>query len=279
MARRFEPVSLGSPTFTHVEMGPFQITRARFPAGLVLPAHVHERACVATTLSGSWDSVLNRRTHACSPATLLVEPAGERHSNHFGRATDVLVLQPDPSRGDVLRPCQRLLATARSFQDVSVAPLARRLASELPGRDEAAPLIIEGLALELLATAARGSIEPIAAGRQPRWLKRARERLDDGALAGLSVVDVAAEAGVHPVHLARVFRACFGTSPGAYARAVRLDRAAAQLAGTDTPVADVAQAAGFSDQSYFTRAFRRRTGWTPAAYRRQMRGCRGARDA
>ena len=49
MARRFEPVSLGSPTFVRAEVGAFQITHARFPAGLVLPPHVHERACVATT--------------------------------------------------------------------------------------------------------------------------------------------------------------------------------------------------------------------------------------
>ncbi len=40
-----------------------------------------------------------------------------------------------------------------------------------------------------------------------------------------SVGEVAAELGVHPVHLARRFRAAFGLSPGEYVRRCRLDRA------------------------------------------------------
>ncbi|HUF46861.1 MAG TPA: AraC family transcriptional regulator [Vicinamibacterales bacterium] len=272
MARRFEPVSLGSPTFTNVEVGAFQITRARFPAGLVLPAHVHERACVATTLSGAWESVLGRQSHTCRPSTLLVEPAGDRHSNHFTGTTDVLVIQPDGSREDFFRPCRKLLDEAQSFVDPAIGLVARRLAGELTGRDEVAPLVVEGLALELVATAVRGGNGSTLTRDQPRWLRRARERLHDGAVAGVSIGDVAAEAGVHPVHLARVFRACYGTSPGSYARRVRLDRAAARLVSSDEPIAVIAQDAGFADQSHFTRAFRRHTGWTPAAFRRRMRG-------
>lgn len=272
MARRFEPVSLGSPTFTHVEVGAFQITRARFPAGLVLPPHVHERACVATTLSGAWDSVLDRHPYACRPSTLLVEPAGDRHSNHFAVSTDVLVIQPDGSRRDLFQPCRSLLEEAQAFRDAGVGLIARRLAGELTSRDAAAPLVVEGLALELVATAARG-VERAKLGRgRPRWLARARERLHEGALAGLSIGAVAAEVGVHPVHLARVFRACYGTSPGSYVRRVRLDRAADRLAASDDPLAAIAQDAGFADQSHFTRAFRRHTGSTPALFRRRMRG-------
>jgi AraC family transcriptional regulator len=238
----------------------------------VLPAHVHERACVATTLWGAWDSVLGRQPHTCTPSTLLVEPAGDRHSNHFTVATDVLVIQPDGSREDLFRPCRSLLERAQSFVDPGVGLVARRLAGELGGRDEAAPLVVEGLALELLATAVRGADASRVTRGRPRWVLRARERLHEGAVAGVSIGEVAAEAGVHPVHLARVFRACFGTSPGSYARRVRLDRAAERLAATGEPLAGIAQGAGFADQSHFTRAFRRHTGWTPAAFRRRMRG-------
>jgi AraC family transcriptional regulator len=103
-------------------------------------------------------------------------------------------------------------------------------------------------------------------------VRRARERLRDAPADGVSIAAIAAEAGVHPVHLARMFRACYGTSPGSYARRVRLDRAAERLAATDVPLAEVATDAGFADQSHFTRAFRRHTGLPPGRYRRRMRG-------
>jgi AraC family transcriptional regulator len=272
MSRRYDPVSMGSPRFTTVEVGAFQITRARFPAGLVLPAHVHERACVATTMSGAWSSVLDRRARDCRTSTLLVEPAGERHSNHFESPADVLVIQPDTGRGELLQPCLPLVGAVHCFRDGGVGLLARRLSAELTARDRLAPLVIEGLALELIATAARGAQARLEPTASPAWVRRARERLRDAPADGVSIAAIAAEAGVHPVHLARMFRACYGTSPGSYARRVRLDRAAERLAATDVPLAEVATDAGFADQSHFTRAFRRHTGLPPGRYRRRMRG-------
>lgn len=272
MAHRFAPVSLGSPRFTSREVGAFQITRARFPAGLVLSPHVHERACVATTLSGSWNSVLDGRPRECAPATLLVEPPGERHSNHFTDATDVLVIQPDPAREELWHPCARLLGAVHCFREPGLRLIAGRLAAELQARDQTASLVVEGLALEMFATATRGLAGGVPPAAHPDWVRRARDRLHEGAVDGVSVADIAREAGVHPVHLARVFRACYGTSPGLYARRVRLDRAAEHLAATYATLAEVAQAAGFADQSHFTRAFRQHTGMTPGRFRRLTRG-------
>ena len=40
---------------------------------------------------------------------------------------------------------------------------------------------------------------------------------------------------------------------------------------TDRPLAEIAAATGFTDQSHFTRRFRQTTGLTPDAYRRRFR--------
>lgn len=272
MARRFEPVSLGSPRYRTADVGAFRITHARFPAGLVLGAHIHDRACVATTMRGTWDSVLGRRAYECGPSTLLVEPPTARHANHFSSPCDVLVVQPDQSSGDLLEPCAGLLGEAQSFRDVRLGVLARRLTEELTGQDDLTPLVLEGLALELLGTAARRSAARVQPGGCPRWARLARERLHEEASQGMSIAAVAAEVGVHPVHLARVFRACFGTSPGNYARRVRLDRAADRLSTTNVSLARIAADAGFADQSHFTRAFRRHAGIPPGTFRRRTRG-------
>jgi hypothetical protein len=74
------------------------VTDAWFPPGLGLPPHEHERAVIAVTLDGGWNSVMLRRPYECSPGTLLVEPAGERHSNQFGTCGGrVVIVQPHAS--------------------------------------------------------------------------------------------------------------------------------------------------------------------------------------
>jgi AraC-like DNA-binding protein len=50
-----------------------------------------------------------------------------------------------------------------------------------------------------------------------------------------------------------------------------VEEAARRLADTDQPLAEIALACGFCDQSHLTRTFRRRTGLTPGAWRRAAR--------
>jgi len=85
----------------------------------------------------------------------------------------------------------------------------------------------------------------------------------------LGVRDIAAEFNVHPVHLARAFRATWGCSPGELIRWRRVDRAAELLRSMELPAAHIAAETGFVDQSHMTRAFRAVYGTTPAAYRRE----------
>jgi AraC family transcriptional regulator len=86
---------------------------------------------------------------------------------------------------------------------------------------------------------------------------------------GLS--ELASEVGVNAAHLARVFRARYGTSVGEYGRRLRLDWAAGEIARDDRPIAEIATEAGFADQSHFTRLFRRHVGTTPARFREEAR--------
>lgn len=68
-----------------------------------------------------------------------------------------------------------------------------------------------------------------------------------------------------------LFREELDTSPHAWLLQQRIELACRILAGTNRSIADVAQAAGFSDQSALTRAMRQGLDVTPAAYRRAMR--------
>jgi AraC family transcriptional regulator len=85
----------------------------------------------------------------------------------------------------------------------------------------------------------------------------------------LSLEAIAAAVGVHPSHLARVFRQQHQCTVGEYVRRLRLEFACHHLTTSDTPLAEIALAAGFADQSHFTKTFRRHIGTPPAQFRRR----------
>jgi AraC family transcriptional regulator len=257
---------MGSPSFRTIELPGFRVTDARFPPNHVLPPHRHAWPICAVILDGSWQERIGGRTLECVPDTVLREPAEERHTNLFEAAgARVLVVEADPWDGERLAPCAPVLQRAGAEYHPLCAALARRLARELSADDSARSLVVEGLTLELLGTLARrpiGRMEP-----PPPWLERARELLHDECRRPLRIADLAAAAGVHPMRLARAFRGHYGTSIGRYQRGLRLEWAAAQLATTSRGLAEIALAAGFADQSHFTKAFALRMGVTPGRYR------------
>jgi AraC family transcriptional regulator len=128
---------------------------------------------------------------------------------------------------------------------------------------------LEALCLELVGAFAG---RPVTERRPPGWLVRARELLHDRSQDELTMAAIAAEAGVHPVYLARVFRRFFGETPAEYVRRCRVERAAQLVRGSARPLAEIAVGCGFVDQSHFTRAFGRTFGTSPGAYRRRYRG-------
>ncbi|MDQ3816788.1 MAG: AraC family transcriptional regulator, partial [Acidobacteriota bacterium] len=105
----------------------------------------------------------------------------------------------------------------------------------------------------------------------PRWLRCAREFLHDNFSEPLVLEDVAKIAGVHTVHLARVFRQRFGCTVGVYLRRLRVEYACRQLSSTRLSLSEIAHAAGFSDQSHLTKTFKNFFGLTPSEYRKIFR--------
>ena len=103
-----------------------------------------------------------------------------------------------------------------------------------------------------------------------RRLHQARDFMRSGFGGSLSLAQVAREACLSPFHFHRSFRTCFGETPHQFVIRLRLDRAAARLRRTDSPVTDIALAVGFESPAHFSRAFKTRFGSSPQAYRRRF---------
>jgi AraC family transcriptional regulator len=92
----------------------------------------------------------------------------------------------------------------------------------------------------------------------------------------LSLAALADRAGLSAFHLHRVFSAAAGETPKQFTLRLRLDRAAAMLLATEESVLNVALSCGFQSHEAFCRAFRKRFGLAPSAYR--ARGLMGGVD-
>ncbi len=96
---------------------------------------------------------------------------------------------------------------------------------------------------------------------------RALALIEERYAEPLTVAELARSAGLGISRFHEHFRRETGQTPAERLAATRLDRAADLLRETRLPIAEIALAVGFSDQSALTRSFRRRRGTTPAALR------------
>ncbi len=103
---------------------------------------------------------------------------------------------------------------------------------------------------------------PVAAGLRAA-LDHARENFTES----VRVEEMAHIAGMSVAQLERGIRRAVGVTPKQFVQRLRSDHAAVLLATTSRPIAEIASASGYYDQSQFTRLFRAATGMTPGAYR------------
>jgi AraC-like DNA-binding protein len=113
---------------------------------------------------------------------------------------------------------------------------------------------------------------PVArGGLSPSVLRRVREYIDANLEANIGLDAIAKVAGLSRCHFVRAFRQSVGTTPHNFLMYRRFCKATEFITGTDLPLAEIALAAGFSDQSHFSRRFRQYLGVSPSAFRRSQR--------
>jgi AraC family transcriptional regulator len=249
--------------------GPFEVTRLRFPPGYRHGRVEPERGYLVAVLEGAVTKSFPRDGTTLARGSVALVPAGAAHSSSFAGGAEVLSVRAAEEGG--APAFGSLLARRRQARASASTALAWRIAGELETRDASADLAIEGLVLQLLATAGRASTDPPRGASS--WLRAARDLLHERTPGQPSLGELGEAVGRHPTHVARAFRREYGMTVTEYARSLRLEWARTQLALEDVPLARLAADAGFADQSHFTRAFRLHTGLTPGRYRQLAQGC------
>jgi transcriptional regulator GlxA family with amidase domain len=113
-----------------------------------------------------------------------------------------------------------------------------------------------------------------AVGRDP--IREVQAWIAEHPDVDLSVDCLARRATMSPRHFARIFRDETGATPAVYVERARVEVAQRLLETTALTVDDVARAAGFGTVETLRRAFARRTGVSPSAYRERFRPARAS---
>lgn len=246
-----------------------ELAETEYRPGLVVPAHAHDEPLAFLLLDGGMTEIRGRQRIPCGAGTLIYHPSEEPHAHRFHEAGGRCLVMQFRSRWT-----ERLEALGLTLADAPLdlrrsraGWLAGEIHRELRSQDGAADLAIEGFALAMLGEIARAKTRQERSVR-PAWLIRTIELLHDRLHESVTMAEIAAAVGVHPVHLSRTFSEHYGCTMGDYLRRIRVERARADLVRTDKPLTAIALDAGFADQAHFSRVFKALVGQTPGSFRR-----------
>ncbi|GAB4021642.1 hypothetical protein GCM10028808_67130 [Spirosoma migulaei] len=125
----------------------------------------------------------------------------------------------------------------------------------------------ERLLLEVLHT----YLKPTGKRKTPTWVKELKELIQDqiDTNLALSLNDLSESLDVNPAYVSRAFSRYFDDlSFGEYIRKLRIEKAVQLLETTSYSLSEIAYLTGFSDQSHFSRIFKKLMGQNPSDYRK-----------
>ncbi|MDG2526347.1 AraC family transcriptional regulator [Stenotrophomonas sp. HITSZ_GD] len=224
--------------------------------------HAHDHVQVVLPLAGGMHLEVGGRGAALDLAHGAFIAPGTAHAQAAPQPNCFLIL--DCGVDDIgAAACERLagqpwLGVSPSLRHLLDYLHLRRQGSALPAAlaRHCVPLLLRQLAPDA----------PIAAR-----LHRLLERVEAAPGAAWPVERMAAELHVSASRLHALFKRELDTTPQAWLAELRLRHVMDALAATDVPVATLALDGGWADQTTLTRAMRRATGYTPAAFRRARR--------
>lgn len=210
----------------------------RHCGGDALAMHRHRGAYAALVLDGEHLETGCEGRVRCPPGTLLIHPPFHAHGNRFSRHGARVLNLPLPSAPGT---------AARAY-----AVDLRAAADCLRARDAGAlPALLSGA-------------HPLVPEDAGDWSHALLAALRADPSAGIGAAS--RRLGVSPEHASRTLARRYGLPPQALRLELRF-RAALALLDTDLGLAEIAQRAGFADQSHLGRTVRRFCGASPARVR------------
>jgi len=253
--------------------------------GVAIPDHEHPTHFVNLLTRGEikaqWTTEGRSHSATNSPGTIYLLPAGTRDRLTWSGPTTRIVLVME--KGFLSRSLENTahldeidLTTHWNLRDRHIQSLMLAMHADLEDGSPAGPLYGESLGLTLglylirrYSTRRRSNSLQLTGGMPAARLNRVLDFINQNSAQDLRLWELAALAGMSPHYFCELFKASTGLTAYQYVLQCRIEHAKRCLRNPELSVGDAGVAAGFADQSHFTKVFRRKVGVTPMKYRSQ----------
>lgn len=231
-----------------------RIARVMHPPGQRIDAHGHDWPVLTLYRTGAYREEGEDGEAAFDGPSVVFQPAGAAHADEIGASgLETLAMTFDPAwLGDAPLPARTCWR-----QGGALGVASRRLALAWLHADE---VQVRAQTARLLHAVACTPAPP-----RPAWADTVAQALE----VETPTAAIARQQRLNPAWLARAYRAWRGEGMGETLRRRRVERAMLRLRQSTAPLAEIAAACGFADQSHMNRAFRVVLARTPLEVRRE----------
>ncbi len=257
------------------------IARGQTVEGLELdhvstPFH-HVCMIVGQRVTWECDDGKGMRTLTTHPGQMCIYPAHLPTSRRISRPYEFMTLtlapeklQPGLRDGALQKPAE--FAIQHNVDDPQLQGLMRTLLAEAEAGNPNGRLFVESLTLALsIHLVKQYAIEPDPVpdnqySLSTRQLRRTMEYIESNLAQNISLATLAQEIGLSKYYFCRLFKHTTGQTPYQYVLQRRLERAKGLLQQGGINIIEAAHFFGFSDQSHFSRLFKKSYGITPGSF-------------
>ena len=227
---------------------------------LSCPMHEHAFCEIIYQLDAPTNAIVAGKAYRVEPGEMIIVPPATPHRT----------VSDTPFRDMCIKVSQidmPMIPTVVRDSDGTIRALFELLLHVQKARKEENRAILEKLCDTLvlcIKNATSEASEPAVIARFKRTL------LENLPCPDFNLTAAVRALGYHPDYFRRYFKECTGVAPLAYLNRMRLERARELLRlESSLSVSEIALLCGYRDPLYFSTAFRRHTGLSPVAYRKQ----------
>ncbi|MGM9680829.1 MAG: AraC family transcriptional regulator [Eubacteriales bacterium] len=107
--------------------------------------------------------------------------------------------------------------------------------------------------------------------RDREYIRQAIQFMKNHLFDNIDLAAIAGHLGITTFHVIRLFRESLMVTPMQYYHTMQINEAVYLLQNTDMTVTEISQSLNFSSPFYFSQAFKKKTGFSPAMFRKETR--------
>ncbi len=227
--------------------------------------HYHENPYFMYVIEGHLLDINKKRTFQCEPGTLLLHNWQEPHSNARHTETSMgFHIEFERSWLDQYLFNFNLLEGSSALKNPLLLNLISKIRMELHQNDLYSDLAIEDLLVQICTSVNNPTYSKTSI--LPSWVSKIKEIIHDHT-EQVSLTTLAQMLNIHPVHLSTAFPKYFKTTLSNYIRQTKVHQSICHLEKNHFSLTEIAYICGFSDQSHYTRCFKKYFNLSPKKYR------------